>query len=397
MITTTATPLGDAYAALDATGTAWARLRDAEPAGRCTEVDLLVAPGDLPQATGALARAGFVPLAARGLGTHRFFVTYDTGADRWLKLDIVTELAFGRRRDLRVVTANRVLASRIRSEAAWTLAPGDDFWALTLHCLLDRGAVPPRHRALLTETAGGAGASALRAAPVEDRLADRVISAALACDEPELVRCATPLRRSIVLKHPWAVSARLVRGRARALGAKLGLPPRPGLVVALIGPDGSGKSTLAAGLQEVLPIRTRVLYGGLFARRRQGSLGRGLQLAGFACSARYQRRRGTVVIADRHPLESPTDKPGLRGAARRWLMRTVPDPDLALVLDCDGNAMFQRKGEHSPAALEDQRQRFRDVAAGLPRSAVLDTRRSSDVVRASASLAIWECLKERWG
>jgi hypothetical protein len=394
--TTAATPLAKAYAALDAAGANWARLRDEDPGERSGEVDLLVAPRDLRRATAALAGAGFLPLATRGLGTHRFFVAYDTDADRWMKVDVVTELAFGRRRGLWAAAANTVLAGRVRSAAGWTLAPGDAFWALTLHCVLDRGAVASRHRARLAETAAAAGASVLRQALFRGALGDRVIFAAKACDESGLVRCAAPLRRAIVRRHPLAASARVVGDRTRALAAKLALPARPGLVVALLGPDGSGKSTLAAALQEVLPLRTRVVYGGLFARRRQQSLGRLLQLVGFACSACYHARRGGVVIADRHPLESHTDKRGFRAGVRRFLTRAVPGPDLALVLDCDGDAMFQRKGEHSPAALEDQRRRFRSLGAGLPRAGMLDARLSRDRVRASASLAIWHCLKEEW-
>ncbi|MGH9037821.1 MAG: hypothetical protein ACRD0O_18845, partial [Acidimicrobiia bacterium] len=263
-----------------------------------------------------------------------------------------------------------------------------------LYCVLDRRAVAPRHRARLAATVGAAVAGPL-AGTVDDALLDRIVVAAASGDDVALLRCAAPLRRVLLRSRPAAVAARLLRDAARRLAAKLALPARPGLVVALLGPDGSGKSTLAAGLRSVVPVRSRLIYGGLYARGGQRPLSRLLHLAGFACSARYEARRGGIVIADRHPLESHRRRPGVRGAVARCLYRAAPRPDLALVLDCDSQTMFRRKGEHSPTQLENQRRGFRALGAELPRAEVLDAELPPHGVRAGASHAIWECLQEQ--
>ena len=49
--------LARAYAGLDSAGVRWAGLRDEEAGGPSTEVDLLVAPADLRDASSALAGA----------------------------------------------------------------------------------------------------------------------------------------------------------------------------------------------------------------------------------------------------------------------------------------------------------------------------------------------------
>lgn len=384
--------LARAYAGLDSAGVRWAGLRDEEAGGPSTEVDLLVAPADLRDASSALAGAGFAPLATRGLGTHRFFLTYDGDSDRWVKLDVVTELSFGRRRELPAGKAKAVLERRMRRTAGWALSPADEFWALAFHCALDRRAVAIRHRQRLMEAAGAAGPSPLTEG-IDGWLLDSIVAAAASGDDAALLGCAAPLRRAVIRSRPGAVASRLARHAGARGVAKLAVPARPGLLVALLGPDGSGKSTLAAALRSVVPLRSRLLYGGLYARGQERPWSRLLHLARFGLVARYETRRGGIVIADRHPLESQRQRTGVRGVVRRCLSRATPDPDLALVLDCDGDTMFGRKGEHSPAELEAQRRRFRALAEAMPRATVLDARLSPEGVRAGASLAVWERLR----
>jgi hypothetical protein len=111
-------------AALDAGGVRWCLLRSG------TDLDVLVHPDDIGLVRAALT--GFDEQRPWGRRPHRFFVSGDT------KLDVVTELAFGRRHELRTDAADEVLARRVRVGGVPLPAPADRFWALLLHELLDR-------------------------------------------------------------------------------------------------------------------------------------------------------------------------------------------------------------------------------------------------------------------
>jgi hypothetical protein len=132
--------------ALDEVRVRWCLLRGAEDLHHLDgDVDLLVHRLDLPTVRRLLARMGFAELRARGRRPHRFFCLYVAGQDAWLKLDIVTELAFGPRQELRSRSAEAVLARRVQDGVLAQPAPADAFWTLLLHALLDRGEVRPVH------------------------------------------------------------------------------------------------------------------------------------------------------------------------------------------------------------------------------------------------------------
>src|SRR5215210_7863295 len=90
--------LANAFDALDECGIAWAVLRDADelqaPSG---DVDILVDPGAAAELDAVLLDAGFGRIRAPGHGSHRFYVSYDATDDRWIELDVVTEVSFGAR------------------------------------------------------------------------------------------------------------------------------------------------------------------------------------------------------------------------------------------------------------------------------------------------------------
>jgi hypothetical protein len=146
-----------ALEALERANVHWCLLRGesdlASPEG---DVDLLVARGDMARLRDALAPLGYVPLRAWGRGPHRFFVAYDEASARGLKLDVVTQLAYGRYQELRTAAAAGCLARRRYVGALALLSPGDAFWALLLHCMLDREAFSAAHRGRLLELAGEA-------------------------------------------------------------------------------------------------------------------------------------------------------------------------------------------------------------------------------------------------
>src|SRR5260370_1412596 len=60
------------------------------------DVDLLVHADQIERFRAILARLEFVTLPSWGHAPHQFSVAYDQGTDRWLKLDVVTTVAYGK-------------------------------------------------------------------------------------------------------------------------------------------------------------------------------------------------------------------------------------------------------------------------------------------------------------
>jgi len=116
-------------------------------AAHTKEIDLLVKRSDLAGFAKISATLGFIELPRWGYEPHYFFVAYDAEADTWLKLDVVTELIYGKPvRWLKVALADRCLAQRCKAEPAYALSPADEFVTLFFHCLLDKGFFRPERR-----------------------------------------------------------------------------------------------------------------------------------------------------------------------------------------------------------------------------------------------------------
>ena len=99
---------------------------------------------------------GFVRLPSQGYGSHLFLIAYDRDTDRWLKLDVVTELAFGPAFAWRFPGTAGILGRRRAIGPVSVLAEGDAFWALLLHGLLDKRRLDDAKRARLDELAAAA-------------------------------------------------------------------------------------------------------------------------------------------------------------------------------------------------------------------------------------------------
>ena len=146
-----------ALEALERSNVHWCLLRGESDLGSAEgDVDLLVARGDMPRLRDALGQLGYVPLRAWGRGPHRFFVADDEASARRVKLDVVTQLAYGCYQELRTAAAAGCLARRRYVGGLALLSPADGFWALLLHCMLDREAFSAAHRERLLELAGEA-------------------------------------------------------------------------------------------------------------------------------------------------------------------------------------------------------------------------------------------------
>jgi predicted ATP-grasp superfamily ATP-dependent carboligase/thymidylate kinase len=214
---------------------------------------------------------------------------------------------------------------------------------------------------------------------------------------------------------------------------------RRGLTVALIGPDGAGKTSVAGRLARVLPRPVTYLYMGVnpdssnlllpttrlvhAVRRARGvtpdtagprdsrrpdrappkgrvkrSLRSGrsfLRLANRlaeewqrALVASLQKRRGSIVVFDRHFFADyyayDVAAPRRRSATRRLhgfvLARLYPKPDLVVYLDAPAETLLLRKGEGTLETLARRRREYLDLGRVMSNFAVVDADRPLDDV-----------------
>lgn len=402
--------LRQALHALDGLGAPWALMRGADDLARpLGDVDLLIAVRSVVALGVALNTAGFYRLTAAGRGTHHFYLRYDPVEDLWLKLDIVTQIAFGEYQEFETNLAQPCLRRRRRIGPLGRLEVSDEAWLLLLHLLLDKGEVPPDRHNLAVSAAWLANPDG--AIP---ELVNRVTG------EPEIGRdllrlireqsfdmarnFALGMRKTWERRHPLRVGARRLAGRVARRASGLTVGSRgPGRIVAVLGPDGAGKTTLAQGVALSSPLPVRYVYSGFWRESRWDTvlcylpgarLTRLVFRAARVClAARYHRLRGRLVLADRfnHDVLASVDT-SLGGRIFAFVaLNILPQHDLAILLDAPGPVMFARKQEHSPEVLETRRQEYLKLSAEFPDTVVLDATESADVVRRRATDAIWKC------
>lgn len=401
--------------ALDGTGLPWLLLRGehdlARPSG---DVDILVARELLPVLERVLEAAGFRRVLAPGHGSHRFYFCYSAAADAWVKLDIVSEIAFGSYQQRRTSLAECCLGRRVPSGPLWLPAAPDQAWLQLLHLFLDKGRIAPSRR----EAARVAAA----AASADDSIAefvDRRMGPGTAANVLELVRTGrfddVPAAAAAMTSKwsggpavPWLIAVRH-RG-LRLLGARL---PDRGTVVGVMAPDGAGKTTLLRGLQAAVPLPTKYVYLGMWGAGPWDSWlvkfpgGRSAKkvyrVVRGGLLARSWSLLGRLVLMDRVPydvlLPGAVHGPGgtvnsaldsiMEKATNAVAFTVVRPPDLLLVLDVPGQVMFDRKGEHSPEILEGWRLAYRNLADQLPGSNVIDATQAPERVLRESTGLVW--------
>jgi hypothetical protein len=135
------TALRRAMVALEQSGIPAAQLREFEGSAHFVEVDLLVPRRTRPELNRTLVPLGFAPMRAWGHSRHRFYLCYSTPDHLWVKLDFVTGIPG--------VDVEQVLAARRLAGGIPRLAPAHEAALLLIHCVLDKGGRPGRHRPAL--------------------------------------------------------------------------------------------------------------------------------------------------------------------------------------------------------------------------------------------------------
>jgi len=372
---------------------------------RC-EVDLLVDPADLRRLTSTLAESHFVKLTAWGRAPHHFFVAYAGESDAWLKLDVVTRIDFGYgSHALRTELGKSCLARHVRAGGIPRPSPEDDLLALLLHSIVDKRTFSAARQVRIRELRAAVTAINYLSDRLHEHWPSMTWDKLAASIDAEAWDALIGDRRSIesllarrdrLGTHFRRTRDFLLRKMQRA--ARL-LWPRT-LSVAVLAPDGAGKSTLIAALQKSFYFSVHAVYMGLYSRDKKtaGSERRGLAFLGRILTqwrrcleARLQQARGSFVVFDRYSYDAllPASSPLRLGSRLRRLVlaHACPAPDLVVVLDAPGSTLFARKGEHSPGALEHQRQAYLALQAQIPQMVVVDaTREAHEVCRQVTSL-----------
>jgi thymidylate kinase len=402
------------FSALTERGLSWALLRvPSDLAAPTGDVDVLVAPAD----AGALRRVaealGFVALPGWSAPPNLILVSYDRPTNRWLLLDVVTEISFRSPPSWALAGAAAEVLGRRQVHGA-TVVPADDdaFWLLLLHCLLDRGTVAAHYRAPLSELAPGAVQSKLARIALDAAgppwTATRFTDLVLREEWQALEDLSGPLADALNRRRTGSQRLRAAAADVLATVRKpFLLRRRRGVNVALIGPNGAGKSTTAAELQHSLPFDSRVVYMGLW--KRSGGrpprmlaeiLGRPLRIWHRYAQAQYHQLRGRLVIFDRYVYEArlPAQPPWL--ALKRpyfWILgHMVPPAQTSVVLDVPADVAYARKQENSADELASERRFYAALAGRIPALQVVDGSRDVEAVSADVTAILWPTLVRRW-
>ena len=119
--------------------------------------------------------------------------------------------------------------------------------------------------------------------------------------------------------------------------------------------------------------------------------------------AEYHRRRGSIIIFDRHFYADYYDFDAASGARRsatarlhvHLLQHAYPKPDLVILLDAPGRVLFDRKHEASEEWLEQRRAHYLRLGETIAGFLVVDADRPLDVVTRDVATLIAEFAEKR--
>jgi thymidylate kinase len=409
---------------LDKNGIEFIVLRDAggdSKYARMQEVDLLVRSTQKSILDHLLTELGFIRYPAWGHEPHHFYFYFDPVQMKWIKIDAVDEIRYGRPfKDVLIPVSSYLLADRIKENGLFKPQMVDEFLTLVLHSCLDKPVIAHKHKARLL--------SLLRHIGSDDAqrrlLAERSHLYGFRSDMVDWVQAILAHRWSWIRKRARRIYFSMFRAHffvnlrfalltriKRKMRPLLFLFQKQGVVIALVAPDGAGKSTLAKNLKMWWPWSARILYMGqnplastiglptssyLHKMYKKGTpnpwhhmvrylwfMNRCLENWLRHFMARFYKSRGRVVIMDRYPFGETTfdhDQHSMKKVSRSLLNAFQTRPDLTIMLDAPAHVLFERKGEHNIEVLEKQRRRLKAFISDVPNVTIVDAQMDAESV-----------------
>jgi colanic acid/amylovoran biosynthesis glycosyltransferase len=374
------------------------------------ELDILVREEQLTRLANLLAQFGFARLPSWGYDPHHFFIAYNLKDGRWLKLDIVNGIAFGKPIPiLRTNLGVHCLRHRRKISNCYVASIEDELFTLLLHCILDKGYFDKGKQDRLLILCQQIGDEKYLTSLLQTYLGPELDSHHLA----DLIasgdfQSLLSHRQATLARHRrdhWvAVPLRLIVSKALRKLNKWITSGRPqSIMVALLAPDGAGKSSLATGIQESFFSPVKTIYMGLYPKKREipsviRRLGLSIIWQIYRLWWRYlvgyfHRARRRLVIFDRYPFDawlSRNSSTWIKKFRRWFLAHACPAPDLVFLLDAPGEILYQRKYEHDITFLEDQRQSYLSLQSRLPQIQIVDAKASLTNLKQAVIHRIWE-------
>ena len=393
-----------------------------------SDLDIVVAPRDLPKLEKALLRVAggrLVNLTLYKSTGYRFDLAKEGNSIYFIGVDATTDFRY----DGRIwFSTDELLRGRRQWNGFWVASPEVEFKYLLVKKILKQDL--PRHAGdrlrKLTEEIGQ------KADEEAERLLGRTWGPQVLewlrrgeweALEGNLTTFKKVLKRERLRRDPlnplryWGPEILRIWRRWRY---------PTGLLVTVLGPDGAGKSTLIEGLQREIAgafRRTTVfhLMPGLLRRKGDGGpvtdphgkpprsfFASLLKLAyywldytlGYWLRVRPALVRSTLVLFDRYYDDLLIDPKRYRYGgpmwAARWLRRLIPRPEVFLVLDVPVENLLERKREVEPEELQRQVEAYRRFALNTPNALLLDGSRPPEEVLRQARDVLVDLLHERY-
>jgi thymidylate kinase len=382
------------------------------------DIDVLVDPQGITEATNMLRDMDFV--ITEEAYPHYFALHFQETSGEWLKLDLVTDLYYGRKFKLPINGNHRefLLGRRQPFRSFFKPAPEDEIVHLLLHSLLDKGFFKTDYQNRIHELLKDNFHLTHLKRTLDDlwgrSRGDYIISLL----QKRKFGTLEGEKKRLVWNIIQDLSPRAIYDATSTLGTKVlhRVFGHKGLLVAFLGPDGSGKTTLALNLASKNIFPSRYVYMGadnyiLPTSHLIERISRGLRkkhnvpkmteekIHIFNRLLRYIKetvklchdmaefltrylflsyrfyRKGYLVINDRYIYDLLLDRERFsrHPIIQKVILKILPKPDLLLFLETSTRTMHQRKGEHSLETLESMRQGYRFLQRHFHNLQIIET------------------------